>query len=257
MITYFNKELKSLKDLFPSESTNSIFNKLYTYCVEKKNDSIKITKEVEEINIICWNAEYEMEKYYAQNIINSNIANRALEDFIYYKNYSDLTQLEYLNMSFFHKNIKHILFLWSGPLPLSALLLAQKFGIHFTLVDISQEALEISKELIYKFNLENLFQFVQADVKDFRSDRTYDFVIWASLLFQNDSKNQENILQNIQENINFSYLLVRSSSWIRQLLYKKIPKFLLKKYFKILLEIHPKNELINSIIILQKYEISI
>ena len=26
-------------------------------------------------------------------------------------------------------------------------------------------------------NLENLFQFVQADVKDFRSDRTYDFVI--------------------------------------------------------------------------------
>gem|GEM_PF-3121024 len=52
-----------------------------------------------------------MEKYYAQNIINSNIANRALEDFIYYKNYSDLTQLEYLNMSFFHKNIKHILFL--------------------------------------------------------------------------------------------------------------------------------------------------
>gem|GEM_PF-6149152 len=53
MITYFNKELKSLKDLFPSESTNSIFNKLYTYCVEKKNDSIKITKEVEEINIIC------------------------------------------------------------------------------------------------------------------------------------------------------------------------------------------------------------
>ena len=47
MITYFNKELKSLKDLFPSESTNTIFNKLYTYCVEKKNDSIKINLVIE------------------------------------------------------------------------------------------------------------------------------------------------------------------------------------------------------------------
>jgi len=42
-----------------------------------------------------------MEKYYANKIILSDNPELEILDFLYYKNYLDLTNLEYLNISFF------------------------------------------------------------------------------------------------------------------------------------------------------------
>jgi len=47
-------------------------------------------------------------------------------------------------------------------------------------------------------------------------------------------------------------LLTRTSDKTRQLLYKKIDENVLKQYFNIQLIIHPKNEIVNSIILSYK-----
>lgn len=254
MILHFHKELKELKNLAPSQWVNALFRRLYEYCIHHESDLLKITPEVEEINSICANAEYELEMDFAKKIIQSDSPEMILESFLYYQNYLNLVQLEYLNMSFFQPNISHILFLGSGPLPLSAIILAQRYHLHITLVDVSKQALEISKQVIQKLNLEKNFDFICEDATTYSSQKKYDFVIGASLLFQ--TKWSENhILKNIKQNLFFPYLLLRSSDGFKQLLYRKIPKTTMKKHFDILLEIHPRNEIINSIFILKNYVI--
>lgn len=251
MIAYFENELKNLKTLSPCEETNKIFTQLYSYCTETKKDFIKITPKVREINHICSNAEYQMELYYANQIIHSENPKQAVADFIYFNNYQKISALEYNNLTFFKEEIKTMLFIGSGPLPLSAILYAQNYDIEITLMDISESALEISKQLISKLELEHKFHFICGDAQTIQSETKFDVAIWASLIFESDF--QQEILENIYKNISCDYFMVRSSNGIRQLMYKKVEKKFLKKYFQILLEVHPKNELVNSIIITKKY----
>jgi hypothetical protein len=65
--------------------------------------------------------------------------------------------------------------------------------------------------------------------------------------------NIENILANIQK-LSFEILHLRSADWARELLYKKLPTNILEKYFKLIFQHHPQDEIINSIILLKKYE---
>lgn len=249
MIENFYKKLTNLTDLKPWKKTDYIFRKLCEYAISVEED-LEINEKVLKINEICASAEYEMEKFWSEKIQNSETPEQKLEDFIYFKNYKKLTKLEFSNFLWIDevKN-KKILFIWSGPLPLTAIILAKYYKMDCTLVDISEEAIELSKNLIKKLNLEEYFTFINSDILDFKTNESFDLVYWASLIFWN--KKQEEILKNIS-NLNFSKLLVRTSQNYRQLLYKKVETNFLKKYFQIELEVNPKNEIINSFIILSK-----
>lgn len=106
------------------------------------------------------------------------------------------------------------------------------------------------KELVKKLKLEDKITFEQKNILDYKDEKKYDLVYSASLIFWND--NQENILKNIKNNLNFDKLLVRTSDGARQILYKKVDEKILEKYFKKELIVHPKNDIINSFIILTK-----
>lgn len=252
MVNLILEELESLEDLSPNPKTNSVFTKLYNYCVIWDNYWLKITDDVLKINQICAEAEYKMEIYYTNKIINSIDPNKELNNFIYYKNYQDLAKLEYLNLDFFNNNIKNILFVWSWPLPLTAIVLAQKYNLKITLLDISKEAIELSKKLVESLEIEKNFEFITGDITKFTSDNHYDVIFLASLVCQ--STDNEIIFSHINKSLKYTNILVRTSSWIRQLLYKKVDIEIFKKYFKVLLKVSPKNEIINSFIIAKKYE---
>lgn len=252
MVNLILEELNSLEDLSPNPKTNSVFTKLYNYCVIWDNYWLKITDDVLKINQICAEAEYKMEIYYTNKIINSIDPNNELKNFIYYKNYQDLAKLEYLNLDFFNNNIKNILFVWSWPLPLTAIVLAQKYNLKITLLDISKEAIELSKKLVKSLEIEKSFEFITWDITKFTSDNHYDIIFLASLVCQ--STDNEIIFSHINKSLKYTNILVRTSSWIRQLLYKKVDIEIFKKYFKVLLKVSPKNEIINSFIIAKKYE---
>lgn len=252
MVSLFYEKLINLDDLSPNIKTNEVFTNLYNYCISQNNTELQICDKVLKINQICAEAEYKMELFYANKIINSTKAKIELNNFIYYKNYQDLGELEYLNLFFLNKNIKNILFIWSWPLPLTAIILALNYDLKITLLDISSEAINISKKLIEVLWLSNNFDFVCNDILDYKTHKKFDVVYLASLVCQNT--NNENIFKTINKNISFNNILVRTSSWIRQLLYKKIDENIFNKYFKILLKINPENDIINSFIIAKKYE---
>lgn len=252
MVNLFYEKLINLKDLSPNIITNEIFTNLYNYCINNTNTQLKITQKVLKINQICAEAEYKMELFYANKMITSNDPKNELNNFIYYKNYNDLSELEYFNLNFVNKNIKNILFIWSWPLPLTSIILALKYDVKITLLDISNEAIEISKKLINSLWLQNKFDFICSDIIDFETKNEFDVIYLASLVCQ--STNNEKIFSHINETLNFKNILVRTSLWIRQLLYKKIDEKLFNKYFKTLLKVHPENEIINSFIIAKKYD---
>lgn len=250
MIDSFYDEILSFQDLTPNDKINTFFTKLYDFCIKNDTDTLEVNDKVLEINKICAEAEYQMELFYVQKIIDSNNPKKELKDFMYYKNYEDLTKLEFINMSFFYENIKNILFIGSGPFPLTWIILAQKYNIKVTLLDISKEAIELSQKLIKKLWLEDNFEFICSDILDFKSNKNFDGVFLASLVLQNT--NNEEIFKTLHTKIIFKNLLIRTSHEIRQLLYKKIDTNILSKYFKIQLIIHPKNNIINSFILSTK-----
>lgn len=249
MIDYFYKKLINLKDLKPNKETNEAFSELCKYTQENDKD-IEINEKILKINEICSKAEFEMEKFWSEKILKSQNPKQELKKFWYYENYKKLTKLEFLNSSFLQENISEILFIGWWPLPLTAIILAEDFWINSKIIDLSEEAIVMWKNLIKKLWLEDKIIFEKKNILDYKDEKKYDLVYAASLIFWND--NQEEIIKNIKNNLNFSKLLVRTSDWVRQILYKKTDENILKKYFKKELIVHPKNDIINSFIILTK-----
>lgn len=248
MIKYFYDKLHSLNDLSPSPLVNNTFSELCNYVINNDFD-VKVSNEVDFINKTCAKAEYELEKYYSKLISWSNNPLDELYSFPYYDNYLKLIKLEYLNMSYFKDNIDNILFIWWWPLPLSSIILAKNYGIKSTIVDIDDEAVELSKQLVSSLWLEELVIIKKWDAISYTDNNQYDICYIASLVFL--SQNIDQILNNIN-NINFWFVLSRTSDRSRKLLYRSIDIDLYKKYFDIKLIVNPKNEIVNSFILSTK-----
>lgn len=248
MIKYFYNKLTSLNDLSPSPLVNNSFSELCCYVINNDFD-VKDSFEVDFINKTCAKAEYELEKYYSKIISWSNNPSDELYNFPYYDNYKKLVKLEYLNMSYFKDNIDNILFIWWWPLPLSSIILANEYGIKSTIIDIEDEAIDLSKKLISSLWLEDLIIIKKWDAISYTDNYQYDICYIASLVFL--SENINSILTNINK-INFWFILSRTSDGSRKLLYRSIDIDLYKKYFDIKLIINPKNEIVNSFILSTK-----
>jgi len=246
---YFYTQLKKIKNFTPRKKVNKILSALYSYSIDLHDDYIQNTQYVKDIRRFCVQSEEEMEKYYSQKISTSPEPIQEISRFMYFKNYQLLSHLEFTNLSCFCPQIKNILFLGSGPLPLSAICLVQNYRVHVTLVDMSFEALELSRILIEKLWLWEYFTFVCENAQTFQSPDTFDVTISAAMLFTDG--NQTNLFENISR-VRTKYFLFRSSKGKRELLYRKLSTTKMQKYFQVLLEIHPKNELVNSIVIAQK-----
>ena len=248
MINKIYKNLKWLKTLKPNVETNKIFSSLVNYCVEN-NLNIEYTDIVKEINNYCSIAEYELEKYTVLEILKSDNPKGKLKEFVYYKNYLDLTKFEYMNSSLFINQINNVLFIWWWPLPLTAIVLAYEYWVKSVIVDINEEAVELSKKLVEKIGLGEYIKIIKWDAINYVDSNKYDICYIASLVFW--WINHLSIIENIWK-INFDLLLTRTSHWSRELLYKKVDIEILNKYFNIQLISHPKNKIINSIILSYK-----
>jgi len=248
MIKYFYEKLKKLENLSPNEESNKVFSELVDYCISNDVD-VEYSNLVNEINNYCSIWEYKLEKNTTLKILDSSNPKEELEKFEYYDNYVKLSKFEYTNAKLFIDNIKSILFIWWWPLPLTSIVLAYKYGIKSVIVDINQEAVDLSNKLIQTLELNEYIKVIQWDAKTYKDDNNYDLCYIASLVFW--SNEHKEIIENIKK-IKFKMLLTRTSNKTRQLLYKKIDENVLKQYFNIQLIIHPKNEIVNSIILSYK-----
>lgn len=130
---------------------------------------------------LCGRAECEMEKWWTRRILASVCPGaQALEAFWYLDHYRALCQAEYdLNGD---ERQERYLFLGSGALPLTAILLAWRHpDIQVRCVDRDAEACELSERLLRLLQLQERVSICSEDARtvSLRSDET---VICASLL---------------------------------------------------------------------------
>lgn len=252
-ILHFYHAIKALPSLTPSPEVNQTFHQLCRYAQTEDfngNEEIFSSPEVQFLRFSCAQAEYELEKKWTNLILDSEDPRTTLQTFPYFNNYQDLTRLEFQLLKSQKDQITTALFVGSGPLPLSAILLAKERGVNCILIDRSQEAVTLSQKLISKLSLQGQIQIIESDFSSFSFEAHFDVVMMASLLF--DADNQETLLSILAQKLNFDLALLRSAEGMRQLLYQKLDISLVKRYLSLQFLVHPHNDIVNSVLLCSK-----
>jgi hypothetical protein len=163
-------------------------------------------------------AETLMEFYYAEKFIQDTPNINHLRKFIYWDNYERLVEIE-LNKLFAiieRQQLSSIVFVGSGPLPLSTILIQQKTGKPVVCLDINTEAYDMGKKLIDQYSLQHSLEYVLADGASYHYDG-YDLVWIASLV-----PNKEEVVKRIYETNPNAIVAIRSVDGIYQLLYEPV-----------------------------------
>jgi nicotianamine synthase len=246
------QKIVELEDLKPSSKVNSLFTELVQSAINSDKDLINVitNDELKNLQKICAESEFELEKYWTNKLLNQT--DSQISDFPYYKNYKDLTRLEYYSLLACGVPARHKpLFIGGGPLPLTAIVLAQDYDVVNTVLEPDPDAYMLSKQLIKKLNLQTKIKIINSRGEDFNCYNEYD-VIYIAALAGIEKEIKEKIFTKITETTkNNIHVLARSSWGNRRILYKPID---LRKIVKLkpTLEIHPHNEIVNSVIIFEK-----
>lgn len=246
-------QIVELESLQPGPKVNRLFGDLVTTVVNNSYEPITLTKtQTTKIQQLCGYAEFLLEQHWVEKMLKEKDINKALASFPYFGNYEDLTQLEWFTLRGLSKNkLENTIFVGGGPLPLSAILLAKYYGQQVTILDIDKKAIELSRILINRLGLSKLITIIHCDGQTFKEYVDYS-VIFIAALAGLDTKIKTTILNEVHKQAKpDTYIITRSSWGMRKLLYKPLSKHLIKK-FKTLVELHPHNHVVNSVIILQK-----
>lgn len=246
------EEILKLDSYTPSDEVNQLFQQLVAFALSPEMIASELAPdEIRHLQMICAKAEYEMETYWAQKVLESNDPRRELENFPYYANYEKLTKLEWFSLLSCGNHSSHeVLFIGSGPLPLTGIILAKEYVDKVTLLDIDERAVTQSKQLISALGLQEKVTVIQGDAKTFSEYHKFNTVFVAALAGALPSDKQE-ILETIKkETANQSHIIARSSWGTREILYTPIDKKLFQ-LFKPLIEVRPHHDVVNSVVIFE------
>ena len=252
-------QLKAAPSLKPSEEINAVFTQLVdmssTYPRSEAADLLadaEIKAIIPELRQLCSQGECKLESYWASQVLASEHPTIALENFPYYDNYLKLTELEYRSLGLVGtREIKRVLFVGSGPLPLSSILLARQYGVYVDNLDNDADAVQASTKLVNHLGLGDVIKTELGDAARYDCYGDYDAVFLASLVgLQSDQK--QAIINRISEQMRpGSLLVVRTAHDLRTLLYPEVDIDSISG-LKPQVVIQPLNEVVNSIIILEK-----
>lgn len=253
------RRLAEAPSLQPGELVNSAFAELVTLSsnsthaeAQKLLSDPEIQAIIPELRRICAVGEGELESYWAKQITASDHPTIQLESFPYYDNYLKLTELEYRSMGLIGaREIKRVLFVGSGPLPLSSVVLARQYGVYVDNIDNDAQAVTTSTALINHLGLGDIIHTELGDATEFEGYGDYDAVFLASLVGL-ESPQKQAIINRIQKQLRpGSLLVVRTAHDLRTLLYPAVDIDTIAG-LKPQVVIQPLNEVVNSIIILEK-----
>jgi len=234
--------LESQRDLSPN---NEILNIILKYLVSQitewsyKNSftiqdlSKQLAHLLVEMPKLCAIAECDMEKWWAMKMISGEM---HLEDFWYLNNYQRLVNDEADLVGQIDSNHK-IIFLGSGALPLSALLLSKTNPEYQIIcIDRDAQACQLASDLIKLNSLSSQIKVVESDAEGYTYS-TDNIVICASLLYA--PKIYDHLFKS-----NVRTLMVRDSEDLYRFLYHPAIKPEKTQYTEIK-RTHPNAERIN------------
>lgn len=249
------QELQALDDYRPSKKINQLFTQLVQFVLnpESKNDLTK--EEVAKLQKICQLAEYELEKHWAQKIIKGVDDSILTRSFPYFDNYTKLTQLEWFSLLSCTIHQRHdICFVGGGPLPLTAIILAEKYVKSVTVLDRDSEACQISRRLIKKLKLDKKIEITEADACEYDDFKKFNVIMIAALAGIEKTEKEKILLKIKQDASKETHILARSSWGMRELLYKPLDNKVSRLFYPIM-EVLPQNDVINSVVILKNTQI--
>jgi nicotianamine synthase len=126
--------------------------------------------------------EYDDEAWWAQRLVAHSYPTAELSHYPGCERYITAVnfEMDLLNQAR-HTDFKHVLMIGSGPLPMTAILLAQRFGLHVDCLDVNPKACVLSREVIQALGLDQQVRVLQADIRDFTALASYEVVFWAAL----------------------------------------------------------------------------
>jgi nicotianamine synthase len=213
----------------------------------------------ERLQALCAEGEARLEAHWARRIIESpeGGAWMALEAFPYFSNYERLARLEVaaLRMTTDDRQgadrvrpARRALFVGSGPLPLTSILLAARHGLTVTNLDVDPTACLLGRRLALRLGIEASCDFIHRDVLAHASLADVDVVFMAALVGRHRTEKRA-ILAHIARHLpSHASVVVRSAHRLRTLLYPGVDVADLGGLGP-LLELHPHDEVINSVIV--------
>jgi len=121
---------------------------LFVRTLEKDPDLKSVIVEISRFRKL-YNIKLEIER--AELILSSNTPWKIVENFTFYRNYLELARMEVKGANLCKGD--HIVFLGSGPLPLSLIILCKCYGVTGTGIEQDLEYVNISKRIINKLNM--------------------------------------------------------------------------------------------------------
>jgi nicotianamine synthase len=252
-------ELLSAKDLKPSERINAVFSELVGMVQDTPGAHSKDILNDKEIRLIkddlrrmSSKAESELELFWVKNALKSADAQKILSIFPYYLNYDKMTDLEIESMRLCNVHGDHkALFVGSGPLPLSSIMMARKCGISIDNLDMDDEACALSKELIERVGLLKKIGTIKGNILDMQDLSGYQTIFIAALAGESEHEKARIIDHVVARSERDTHIVMRSVSDLGTLLYPEITPLHLKD-IEVIRRSESPRDIINNIIIGKK-----
>ncbi len=167
--------------------------------------------------------EYAEERYWSQRIAQQRDALGELCRYPEYHLYESIVEYEYgLLNRLGSRDVQNILFIGAGPLPMTAILLAQKFGVTSTCIDRATEACQLAQRLSDALDLTRYLQYRCVDILNFIELDRYDAVFLAALVSPNHY-NKSQVVRHLGKYMQAGQVLVlRTTHGWKRLIYSQV-----------------------------------
>lgn len=264
-ICHIHHQLSHVDCLVPGDHVNALFTKLVTICTFQYDDDtvktvlndIHILALIPTLRTMASQGEYFLELTWANEL--SKEQHPKLSKFVYYQNYVDLVKLELHALHGVNATLNNIVFIGSGPLPLSPILMYQELtstansNVMMHNIDRDEASITVSNALLQKIGIDHGFKQHVMDATGYSDFGHADLVVLGALVGQDVQEKME-LLSHIGNSMKQgSYLMARSAHSLRKLLYPSIEPYQVNACgFETLVVLHPFNDVVNSVLIARK-----
>jgi nicotianamine synthase len=223
------RRLSALPSLAPSPAANAAFTELVELClplypphvVDAVLGDEVIAGLLPQIRDICAEGEYQLEREWAERVC---AGEAEIEGFPYWVNYEELVGMEVgaLRGAVAEEVLrKGVVFLGSGPLPLSGMLFARESGVSVLGIDICPKAVELAGKVCA--GQDPRMRFLCADAAELGGEVLTGFgvVYLAGLVGWKDWARKKEAIAKIVRKCNPGQVVaLRSAEGLRKVLYQ-------------------------------------
>ncbi len=202
---------------------------------------------------LCAQAEHELELAWATQVAASHTPRATLRGFPYLDNYRQLSRLERAALNrCTSRPPRGVLFVGSGPLPLSSLHLARLLDAPIDNLDRDATAIRVARQVAHKLGARHL-TFRHGTLAAQHDLARYDLVILAALAGITLADKSHNLRHLHSAMAPGALLLARSAHGLKRLLYPAVDPARVHG-FDVQSVTHPTGPVLNSILLARKPE---